>query len=169
MLKPLDIYVLLALVALPRDESWTQARFAETLRLPAPSLTRSLKRLGDAGLWNKDARRVDAAGAEELIVHAVRYLVPGNLGAPGRGIATAHSAPPLDEKIASDTVYVWPQDRGKSTGLTLKPLHASAPKAALENPALYELLALVDALRVGRARERAIAVKELHARIAKTV
>ena len=35
------------------------------------------------------------------------------------------------------------------------------PKAAKNDPALYQLLALVDAIRGGRAREREIAKKEL--------
>jgi hypothetical protein len=36
-------------------------------------------------------------------------------------------------------------------------LYPSAPAAALRNPALYENLALFDALRTGRARERNLA------------
>jgi hypothetical protein len=39
------------------------------------------------------------------------------------------------------------------------------PQAALEDKRLYELLALVDALRDGRARERELAVKELTKRL----
>jgi hypothetical protein len=37
--------------------------------------------------------------------------------------------------------------------------------AALKDPALHQLLALVDALRVGRAREREIANGELTRRL----
>jgi hypothetical protein len=39
------------------------------------------------------------------------------------------------------------------------------PKAVAHDDALYELLALVDAVRDGRARERELAVKELTARL----
>jgi hypothetical protein len=38
-------------------------------------------------------------------------------------------------------------------------------QAALQDPKLYELLALVDAIREGRARERELAIRELTARI----
>jgi len=41
----------------------------------------------------------------------------------------------------------------------------SVPKAAGRDPVLHELLALVDALRDGRARERRIAERELSARL----
>jgi hypothetical protein len=43
-------------------------------------------------------------------------------------------------------------------GLSLIPLYPSVPLAAnLDNPQLYELLGLVDALRVGRIREQQLA------------
>jgi hypothetical protein len=44
-------------------------------------------------------------------------------------------------------------------------LYSLAPRAARSDPQLYELLVLVDSIRGGRARERAIAVKELKKRL----
>jgi hypothetical protein len=44
-------------------------------------------------------------------------------------------------------------------------LHKAAPKAARKDPALHELLALIDAVRDGRVRERQLAEKELIARL----
>jgi hypothetical protein len=44
------------------------------------------------------------------------------------------------------------------------PLYSSVPEAALRDTKLHELLALTDALRVGRAREREIAIFELNKR-----
>jgi hypothetical protein len=44
-------------------------------------------------------------------------------------------------------------------------LYVSVPEAVLKDEVLYELLALVDALRVGRAREKEIAVAELKKRL----
>ena len=166
-MKALDFYVLLGLVAFPPGDDWTQAELAARLHVDPSSLTRSLQRLGRASLWDKARRRVDARGAEELIVHGIRYLLPVDVGAPSRGVPTAHSAAPLNEHIASNVAYVWPDDRGAATGLTVAPIHPTAPRAATESPELHALLALVDALRIGRVRERALAVKELHARFAR--
>ena len=45
------------------------------------------------------------------------------------------------------------------------PLYAAAPATAARNPELYELLALVDAVRLGRARERTRAKQLLRERI----
>jgi hypothetical protein len=44
-------------------------------------------------------------------------------------------------------------------------LHKNVPQAALEDVRFYELLALVDALRDGRARERELAGRELKKRL----
>lgn len=62
-----------------------------------------------------------------------------------------------------DLPLVWPDPDGDVRGLTLEPLHKAAPKAARRDPRLYELLTLIDALRVGRARERQLAEKALSA------
>ena len=56
---------------------------------------------------------------------------------------------------------VWAHPQGNAKGPTLSPLYRSAPQAALADPALHQVLALVDALRAGRARERALAINEL--------
>ena len=42
----------------------------------------------------------------------------------------------------------------------------SVPRAVKTDPELYDLLCLVDALRIGRARERALAEQELSQRLA---
>jgi hypothetical protein len=84
-----------------------------------------------------------------------------------RGIPTAYAASPLKEKIAPDSepIPVWPYAEGTVRGYSFSPLHKNAPLAALEDPKLYELLALVDGLRDGRARERELAIRELKVRL----
>jgi len=49
---------------------------------------------------------------------------------------------------------VWPDAAGSVRGLGVIPLHRGVPAAAQKNKRLYELLALTDLLRGGRARER---------------
>jgi hypothetical protein len=50
-------------------------------------------------------------------------------------------------------------------GYALEPLFETVPLAALEDEKLYELLALVDAIREGRVRERSLATEELVKRL----
>jgi hypothetical protein len=103
---------------------------------------------------------------EEFLIHGVKYAFPVQRGEATRGMATAHAAPPLKAQIAEgDLPPVWPAAEGDVRGVTLEPLHRAVPKAARKDPALYELLALIDALRDGRVRERRLAEKELGARL----
>ena len=80
---------------------------------------------------------------------------------------TAHGAPPLAEKLieSNDVVPVWPHPQGSVRGETFSPIFRSAPDAAMRDGELYELLALVDAIRGGRSRERALAALELSERL----
>lgn len=73
---------------------------------------------------------------------------------------------PLRSLIApnGDQIPVWPYEEGTERGVAFAPLHKSAPMAALRDPVFHEHLVLVDALRDGRARERALAAEELHRR-----
>jgi hypothetical protein len=60
---------------------------------------------------------------------------------------------------------VWPHPEGEVRGLEFSPLYKSAPNAARKDQKLYEWLALIDAVRGGRARERDLAIKELRSRL----
>lgn len=104
---------------------------------------------------------------EEFLVHGVKYAFPVQRGETTRGTPTAYAAPPLNDQIADngDLPPVWPDPDGEVRGVTLEPLHKAAPKAARKDPALHELLALIDALRDGRVRERQLAEKELITRL----
>jgi hypothetical protein len=84
-----------------------------------------------------------------------------------RGIPTSYAAEPLKSEIAasSDLPPVWPWHEGDTRGVGFKPLYKSVPHAALRDPALYQLLALVDAIRDGRARERNLAERDLVQRL----
>ena len=67
--------------------------------------------------------------------------------------------------IKSEEQYVWPYAHGKVLGQSIKPLYKTVPKACEKDFALYELLALTDALRIGKNRERNLAITELKNRL----
>ena len=81
---------------------------------------------------------------------------------------TAHSAPPLKRLLrgGDEPPLVWPDAKGDQRGQAVDPLYPSVPDAARRHSGLYELLALTDAVRCGRARERKLAVSELEKRLA---
>jgi len=167
-LKPQDVLVLLKLVAIgPR--AWTYASLAAELGMSSSQLHDAIGRVLKARLAVKRAGSIvpRIRNLEGFLIHGLPYVFVPERGAMTRGLPTSHAASPLVQKIVSDgePPPVWPDPGGEVRGITFSPLCKCAPHAARADPALYELLALVDAIRDGRARERAIAARELKQRL----
>jgi hypothetical protein len=159
-LRPHDVCVALQLVASP-DFSYRE--LAEDVGLSLGEAHNSVKRLEQARLFLPQAGGVNTTTLLKLLVHGVPYVFPGRPGPDTQGVPTAHSGPALAEHLPADDAIVWPSADGKARGSSLVPLCASAPEFVNSNTRLYRWLTLVDALRVGRARDRRLA-EELLAR-----
>jgi hypothetical protein len=165
MLKPQDIFVLLALVARDDDE-WTYDRLSSELGMSPSQVFASLERCEAAELFVKDGRRVIVRNLLEFVVHGIRYAFAVEPGKLVRGVSADWQAPGLSDLMAGGSeVRVWPSASGEVRGQAVEPLHASVPDAVLENPLLHALLALADIIRVGSARERRVASDELTRRL----
>ena len=87
-----------------------------------------------------------------------------------RGVPTAAATEPLKSRLLPDgePPTVWPYAEGKVRGISIAPPYKAAPKAALLGAEFYRVLALSDAIRSGRTRERNLAIelleKEIHRR-----
>lgn len=112
--------------------------------------------------WGKKVMR---QALMDFLQYGLAVVFPAKPGAVVRGIPTAHSAAPLNKEINSGEDYVWPHARGHVRGRGISPLYGTVPEAALEDEKLYALLALTDAMRVGRARKKNLAIQELKNRI----
>jgi hypothetical protein len=166
-LKPQDLLVLLK-VAAHSPQHWTYASLGEALAMSASEAHASVRRAVASGLAVSPARREWAPvrpNLLEFVLHGVRYVWPATLGPVKRGVPTAFGAEPLASKLTAPPgeAPVWPHLAGSAKGPTLSPLYRTAPQAALADPALHRLLALLDALRIGRARERMLAAKLMEA------
>jgi hypothetical protein len=171
ILKPQDIYVLAKLISL-NGQKWTYAGLAKILAMSQSEINAGVKRAIQAGLIapatsRNDPPRPIRLALMEFLSHGIRYAFPADRGEITRGIPTAYAAPPLKRLVVTgkDPVPVWPSALGNSRGYAFSPLYRSVPKAALADMKLYEILALVDAVRGGRARDRSIAIGELKKRI----
>ncbi len=156
-MRPQDVAVLLKIASL-NDENWTGKDVATSLHLSASEVSESLNRSALAGLLMNDKRKVMKNALFEFIVYGLPYVFPVRPGAMVRGIATSHSASPLNQHINSDETYVWAFAKGNIRGQCISPLYTNQPIACIADAALYELLALVDAIRLGRVREKTIAL-----------
>lgn len=167
-LRPQDVLVLAKLLTYPGRRP-PLAQIATELSISASEVHAALRRLVLSCLVSNDAEgnRPLLQAVEEFLVHGVKYAFPAKHGEVTRGVLTAYAAPPLTKHVESGAELppVWPFPEGEHRGVTLEPLYKTVPAAALRDPFLYELLALIDALRAGRARERQLAERELLARI----
>jgi hypothetical protein len=162
-LKPQDVVLLLKIVS-DNNPSWNQKPMAETLGLSQSEVSEAVARCKFSGLLAPDGKTVMKMALIEFLQFGLRYVFPQQPGAIVRGIPTSHSAAPLNEEIQSNEIYVWPCGKGTVRGHSIIPLYPSVPEAALKDSKIHELLALTDALRVGRAREKEIAILELKKR-----
>ena len=167
-LKPQDVYVVLKLVAQGARRA-PYSHLALELVMSPSEVHASVKRARASGLLHGPdfENRPNIGALEEFLTHGLKYVFPAERGELTRGVATSYGASPLRAMIArtDDPIPVWPYPDGKQRGVSLAPLYKTAPMAALRDESFYELLALADALREGRVRERKIAENELHSRL----
>jgi DNA-binding transcriptional ArsR family regulator len=159
-----DIALLLKLAI--QSEPATQSKsLAEGLSISPSEVSKALRRCADAGLVHVEGskKRVNRTALMEFLSHGLRYVFPPERGSMVRGIPTAAAAEPLKSRLPEDNEppAVWPYAEGKVRGISLIPLYQGAPKAALRDLKLYSVLALCDAIRSGRTRERNLAVELL--------
>lgn len=150
-LRPHDVVVALQLALAPGK---TYPALAKALGLSVGEAHNAVRRLVAARLVRRDDRAPNHAALLEFLTGGVPYAFATEPGPEVRGVPTAHSAPPLREDFAGADVVVWPSAEGTMRGASVEPLWSGAPAIAKSNPRLYQLLAAVDALRIGRARER---------------
>ncbi len=167
-LKAQDVYVILKIIAAGTRRP-PYASLAVDLGMSASEVHASVKRAKTARLLHgpESGDGPNLTAIEEFLIHGLKYVFPAERGNFTRGVPTSYAADPLRARIppSTDPIPVWPHPDGKDRGVALPPLHKSAPVAALRDHQFYEYLALADALRDGRARERKYAEEELRQRL----
>lgn len=167
-LKPQDVLFLLKLVAMGKNP-WSFNGIASELAMSPSEVHAAAQRALAARLAIKEDDNIwpNIRNLEEFLIHGIQYVFVPERGEINRGMPTAHAAAPMKEKFVSsdEFVPVWPDPEGQVRGESFSPIYKSAPVAARKDENLYQLLALVDAIRGGRAREREIAKKELTKRL----
>lgn len=191
MLKPQDIVLLVKLLAIMNaafykgnpaaNQGWSQGKLALHLCISVSEVNAGLQRLVLSGLLttilNDDSEHKTKnkifipirAACEECLISGVKYFFPVTLGAYTRGIATSYAAPILEKQfiLGNNPIPVWPCIEGDKLGLALEPLYSSVPNSLSQYPdsEFYALLACVDAIRSGRARERQLAITLLREKL----
>lgn len=167
VLKPQDLLVTLKLWV-GGGHAWNYQTLALELGMSVAESHNAVQRARKAGLLLSGGLSSPPSPMpiREFLIHGAKYAFPAQLGQVTRGYPTAHAASPLRDELQPDADLppVWPHKDGTARGSSVEPLYKSSTEAALADPALYELLALFDALRMGRARERELAAHFLEER-----
>lgn len=160
-MRPQDVVILLKKVS-SVGRNITNAQIAKELGISASEVSEALERCRIARMVDNLKQRVNILALKEFLIHGLKYVFPVQPQAKVRGIATAISAPPMNDKILSgNEVYVWPDSKGNIRGECITPLYRTVPEAVKIDPVLYRLLAIADVFRIGRTREVELAKIEL--------
>ncbi|TFF36225.1 hypothetical protein E2R66_16495 [Mucilaginibacter psychrotolerans] len=151
-MRPHDIVVLLKIIC--SDKNWLSKDLAASLYISNSEISESLNRSMIAKLISPDKRVVFKTALYNFIEHGLTFVFPAEPGQVVKGIPTAHSAPILKEFFVADEQYVWASPNGKVKGQLITPLYPNQVKAAQADERLYDMLALVDTIRVGKVREQ---------------
>ena len=164
-MRPHDIVVLLKIISLNKGgiekKELTNKVLAESLKISPAEITHSLNRSAFAGLLEPLNKRVNRQALLDFLKHGIKYVFPDQPSKIIRGIPTAHSAKPLSDMIQSSENYVWASLKGNIKGQEITPLYDKVSEIVENDMFLYQSLALIDAIRVGRNREYMIASQEL--------
>lgn len=161
MIKSQDIMVALKLSLYEKAPAY--AELAKGVGMSVSETHASVKRLVESQLVDFGSRSVHKGKLRNFIIHGLSVMLPAKPQEITRGIPTGWAAPIMEDSVKqSETLPpVWPDPEGKVRGAAIKPLYKSVINVAKSDAALYALLALVDAIRIGRARERNYAEKKL--------
>ena len=164
VLKPQDIMVCVEL-AQKFERPPKFADLAQTLGISVSEAHASCKRAERSRLLYRapDGFHVNVAGLAEFLTSGIKYAFPIVEGPITRGIPTGGAAPVFADKFigAEELPTVWQDAEAPFRGRSIVPLYPTIPTIAKTNYRLYEMFAVIDALRGGNARIREEATLQL--------
>ena len=187
-MKSQDIVILLKLVSLQerdeqgfpepldasrsREDAYSARGLEASLGISKSEVNASINRSLASGLAMKDREqriKPNRSNLHNFIAYGLKFVFPAKPGAMTRGVPTAFAAPMLQNLLmsAGEYIYIWPYAHGVDMGQAVEPLFKSVPEAIQNDKRLYEYLALVDGIRLGKQREASLAIDRLAEKIQK--
>jgi hypothetical protein len=149
-LKPIDVVVALQLTVVPNQ---LFAPLALAIGISTSEAHASVQRLGAATLLNPGTRSVVFSRLWSFLQFGFACVYPAQFGPSAVGVPTGASAPVFRDSIDGAEPLVWPDTEGEAFGVAVDPLYPRAVELVKRNPALYDRLVILDALRAGTGRE----------------
>lgn len=143
--------------------AYTTRALESSTGISRSQISLSMHRCIEVGLLMEDRKsgipRANRKALFEFVVYGLKYVFPAKPAELTRGIATAFAAPVLRDVLMSggDLAMVWPDAKGRTKGQAIEPIYKSVVHAVRQDPELYAMLALADAIRIGMPREAKLA------------
>lgn len=161
MLKPQDTLIAIKYWSIHRAGRWLPVRdVADQIGISAGEVSKGAHRLQAARILvsRADQWHAEQGALLEWLSYGVRYAYPVDAGGFGRGMPTAWNCPlVVSDLLPPSPPLVWSVPRGEMDGISIEPIHPAVPQAARLDDRLYQVMALVDAVRLGKPRELGIA------------
>lgn len=158
-MKRQDVLILIWLCL--QNKKPSQKEISEKLDISRAAVSYSIDRCIGLNILDKKKYQVRKQALLEFIFYGLPYIYPATAGSIVKGIPTGASAYPLNQSFSLDPGYVWPTENATHSGMEIEPLYPSIPAIVLDEPRLYEVCALVDAIRIGHTREKVEAYRLL--------
>lgn len=157
-LRPYDPVVALYLGSLKKWDHYEKA--SQELLISPSMIFASVKRLRYAGLIADGPNRVNIKALGDFIQYGVPYAFADKPMEMTLGIPTSWGCPALKSNFnfSENTPDVWAHPKGVVRGYRVEPLHKKFPEASLGNENIYNYCGLIDAIRLGRSREKKMAI-----------
>ena len=161
MMRPQDVVVMLKMLA-NAETIASMTAIAESLCISQSEVSGALERCRTAKLVDDSKKHLNLLALRDFLVSGLQYVFPAIIGPIVHGVPTYISASPIMEMVSADgESYVWQNKKGSSRGSSIIPLYITVPEAVQKDAELYKLLVIADTLRIGKTREREVALREL--------
>lgn len=165
-MRPHDIVILIKM-AISDKQQLLFKELSQELFISPSEITESLQRNKTAGLINFNKTEVNRNNLFDFLIHGFKYVFPAQLGPTTIGFPTSTGHESMRKHFTVTEFYVWPDFNGTQKGTAVEPLYVNQVKAIQKDKLLYEILSLMDVLRLERVREVNFAKEQLKKRLLK--
>lgn len=160
-----DIIIKASIPLLFSADKYTLKSLEASTGISKSQISLSLKRCIEVRLLFMDSGKplVNKRALFDIIKYAIPYVFPIEKTASTKGIPISFASPFLYHKIMAtkQMPLVWPDPKGFILGDGIIPINKAVPHAVKRDPLLYEILVLIESVRMNSPREKKIALDTL--------
>lgn len=168
-MRAIDLVCVLRILVWPGGK-WTYRELAAQLDIGLSQAHDAMQRAKLSRLYDSNRQLVRKKNLMEFLEHGVKYAFPAYVESEAVGIRTAANASPVRDLLtaANEMPCVWESSLGNTPGVAVAPLHGVVPAATRQDMVFYELMTLIDILRLDASARQVNLARKLLAERLKT-